>query len=124
MKITSENAAVFSANAKGAVSFYEENFGFKLMHKIDLTDDLAPLTAMYCMENESGVHVDVIQYTGLSTDMSGFRVNVNNFEDAFTTFTMLGYTVDFGPAIIESATSAYISRNGADPILLMQHIQK
>ena len=124
MKVTSVNAALIGNDAAAVVAFYENNFGFKLMHRTDLSDGLAPLTAMFTLENEKGVSYDVIQLDGAAEEAAASRVNVDNFEDAFAAYAALGYAVAYGPAIIESATTALLSKSGAAPVLLMQLIRK
>ena len=124
MKVTSVNAALISGNAKDVVRFYEENFGFKVMHTIELGASVAPLSAMFCMESADGDHIDVIQNDSDAADASALRVNVDYFEEAFSAYEKLGFTVTYGPALIESSTSALITKNGAAPVLLMQHIRK
>lgn len=124
MKVTSINAALIGSNANAVIAFYEDNFGFKVMHRTDLIDGLAPLAAMFTLENEKGVTYDVIQLDSAVEEAVASRVNVDNFEDAFAAYAALGYAVAYGPAIIESATTALLCKNGAAPVLLMQHIQK
>lgn len=124
MKATSVNAAVFSSGAESVIRFYEENFGFKVIHKTELNGGLAPLAFMASMEGENGGRIDVIQHDGAASDANGLRINTDYFEEAVAAYGKLGYSISCGPAIADSAMTALLTKDGGAPVLLIQHIQK
>ena len=124
MKATSVNAAVFSSGAEGVIRFYEEDFGFKVIHKTELSGGLAPLSFMASMEGENGDRLDVIQLDGAASDVNGLRINTDYFEDAVAAYGKLGYSAAYGPAIADSAMTVLLTKDGGAPVLLIQHIQK
>ncbi len=122
MKITSVNAALFRNDETDIVNTYEKELDMTVKHMTVFGADLAPLSAMFTLGNNSGATIDVIQFTG--EDVNGMRVNVDHFEDGFAAFKRLGYKTVNGPALADSKFTALLTKEGCAPVLLVQHISK
>lgn len=122
MKITSFNPFIATKDAAAVIQLFEQ-LGFEKAHiKANLYLDDATVVRM---KDANGYCVDVTQVDGMERDMTGIRMNVDNFEEAYDFLTARGFTVD-EEEISGTATSRFaLMRSPSGFILnIVKHVRK
>ena len=79
------------------------------------------------MKHENGYHVDVLALDrDIPRDMTGIRINVDDFDEAYALFTARGFEIAPGDSIVDlgfAKTVIMVAPSGF-MVSLMQHIKK
>ena len=125
MKITGFNPIIASSKAEEIVKVFEE-LGFEKRHSPVLTSATGT-AAVTRMKHENGYHVDVLALDrDIPRDMTGIRINVDDFDEAYELFTSRGFAIAPGDSIVDlgfAKTVIMVAPSGF-MISLMQHIKK
>lgn len=89
MKITTFNLLIVSKDADKIISLFEE-LGFEKRHTptVDAGDRKVTRTRM---KDANGFYVDISKVETISCDMTGIRMNVDNFREAYDLLTAHGF---------------------------------
>ena len=125
MKITGFNPIIASSKAEEIVKVFEA-LGFEKRHTPVVTS--ATGTAVVTrMKHENGYHVDVLALDrDIPRDMTGIRINVDDFDEAYAVFTARGFEIAPGDSIVDlgfAKTVIMVAPSGF-MVSLMQHIKK
>ena len=103
MKITSFNPQIFTKNSGPIVDLFEE-LGFEKRHDQEGIGELN--VEGIRMKNPDGFYLDIsCPDTDLPRDMTGIRMNVDDFDEAYRLLTDHGFTNVYGDATVDTATS-------------------
>ena len=126
MKITGFNPMIASKNAEEIVKLFEE-LGFEKRHTPTVT--AGPGTAFVTrMKYEDSFPVDILapEDVDFLKDITGIRINVDDFDEAYNFFTAHGFQIAPGDSISDigfAKTVIMVSPSGFI-ISLMHHIRK
>ncbi len=123
MKITSINPVIISAYADQIISFYEKNFGFRVIHRGSLISTTNPVETVRVLENKDGHRLDIIRLDSKTATEHGLRINVDDFEEALALYKAEGFSIMYGPTVTETSKRVLLSKHGDAPLLLMQHLK-
>lgn len=123
MKITSINPVIISADADEIISFYEKNFGFRVIHKGSLISTANPTETIRVLENEDGHRLDVIRLDSKTSTEHGLRINVDDFDEALSIYKAEGFSIMSGPVVSNTSKRVLITKRNGAPLLLMQHLK-
>lgn len=124
MKITSMYPTILTPDPEGVIAFYEKNFNFRIKHQgIAVHPGETTTEKVYCLEDEKGIRFDVVSYSGYTTAIHGMRINVDNFEEALEVYHKEGFIEISDLDVSQHSKRILISKNGSEPILLMQHLK-
>lgn len=123
MKITTFDPMITSANAGDIIKLFEE-LGFVKTHQPTTALETNDVTDTR-MKNESGFHVDIVQWDGLPQDVTLIRMNVDNFDEAYKILTAHGFKNTRGDDTLDtkSAKLATMVSPSGFMISLIQHIK-
>ena len=123
MKITTFDPLIVSPKAADAIKVFEA-LGFEKAH--------APVTQTETGENHTvrmkdtnGFHVDVSQVDSFPQDVTMIRMNVDDFEEAYSILTDHGFTNTRGDGTLDtkSAKEATMVSPSGFRIALVKHIK-
>ena len=124
MKITSFNPLIVTARSKNIIELFEK-LGFERRHtkggiEIETRDN-----TVFRMKDENGFHVDVI-YDGLfSRDVTGIRMNVDDFDEAYDLLVSHGFKKCVSEVINTSSSKFILLESPSGFIVnLVQHIKE
>lgn len=126
MKITSFNPLIVTNHADEITSLFEA-LGFETVHKPSDVSSSGNSFNDFRMRDPNGFHVDI---TGMSVpfpqDMTGIRMNVDDFEEAYQLLTEHGFKpADGRPVTItESVKAQRMVAPSGFSISLIQHIRE
>ncbi len=125
MKITTFNPIIITKEIESTVALFEA-LGFEKRHAPGGTSATGNEYTDYRMTDASGFHVDVA-YTGaeLPRDITGIRINVDDFNEAYELLTQKGFkSVNGRPATeTESSKGVLLFSPSGVGIVLAQHIK-
>ena len=124
MKITTFNPQIITKNAGAAVKFFEE-LGFEKTHTKKAIGELDVIGIR--MKNADGFYVDISQVENIPVDaITGIRMNVDNFDEAFELLTARGFKSFYGDKTADTPTSksAIMIAPCGYTINLVEHIKK
>ena len=113
--------AIVCKDAEMIAKFYEDNFGFKVAHKLSSLTGEKEEDAIWVMENEAGIRFDIINMD-LPFSIS-IRVNVDDFDEALKFYKAEGFVENCAPVCGKSSKRVLLSKFDQTPILLIQHIK-
>ena len=124
MRITGINPIIASSKAEEAVSLFTA-LGFEKQHNPVVTSATGTASVSR-MKHENGYHVDILDLDrDMPQDMTGIRINVDDFDEAYKLFTANGFEIAPGDNIVDlgfAKTVIMVSPSGFI-VSLMQHIK-
>ena len=124
MKITTFDPMIASPRAEEVINLFEE-LGFVKQHTPVVTSALGT-AAVTRLKHENGYHVDILAPDrALPRDITAIRMNVDDFDEAYTMLTARGFEIVPGDDIVDlgfAKTVIIVSPSGF-MISLMQHIK-
>ena len=122
MKITSFNPLILTKNAEDIINLFEA-LCFEVKHRNDNIKDREGITAVR-MKHEKGYHVDIVQSDAFDKDRMTIRINVDNFEEAYSFFEEHGFRpYTEKPANTKSSKSISMIAPNGFWISICQHIK-
>ena len=125
MKVTGFNPVIISTKAEEVIRLFKE-LGFEKRHTPVVTSGIGT-SAVTRMKHENGYHVDILAPDkALPQDMTGIRMNVDDFDEAYELLTARGFVIAPGESIVDLGFAKMVimlSPTGFT-INLMQHIKK
>ena len=124
MKITSFNPLIITPKADDTIELFEA-LGFERRHTTESDTELTAYTSVR-MKNADGFHVDITEDTRVPQTMTAIRMNVDDFDEAYTLLTAHGFINTLGDKIADNGSSKatmMMSPSGF-AISLIQHIKK
>ena len=124
MKITGFNPIIASTKGEETVKLFE-SLGFEKTHT-PVVSSATGTSAVTRMKHVNGYHVDILDLDrDIPQDMTGIRINVDDFDEAFELFSTHGFQIAPGDNIVDlgfAKTVIMVSPSGF-LISLMQHIK-
>ena len=102
MKITAFNPLIVSKDAEAITELFEA-LGFEKRHSLDANSGETDFTSVR-MKNAEGFYVDVAGVP-VPQDMTLIRINVDDFDEAFSFFTAIGFKTPENGKIVETKTN-------------------
>ena len=125
MKITGFNPIIASNKAEEIVKLFEA-LDFSKTHAPVVSSDTGTAVVTR-MKHPDGYHVDVLALDRvIPQDLTGIRINVDNFDEAYQLLTTRGFAIAPGDNIVDlgfAKTVILVSPSGCI-ISLMQHIKE
>ncbi len=122
MKVTGMFPTVLCKNSEELIKFASEKFGFHIEHAPHAIISEKQTDRANIMKNENGVRFDIIQFD-VDTPVSGFCINVDDFEEALAIFKEDGYKQMVEPITVDNAKKVLLKKADNIPILLIQHLK-
>ena len=123
MKITTFNPMILSPKADELIRFFEE-LGFEKRHAPTVESGKSMVTSTR-MKNPDGFCIDIAGVDSLPQDVPIIRMNVDDFEEAYSMLIAKGFTHASGQ-VVETATnkSALLTAPSGFRFDLCQHIKE
>ena len=123
MKITTFNPMILSPKADELIRFFEE-LGFEKRHAPTVESGKSMVTSTR-MKNPDGFCIDIAGVDSLPQDVPIIRMNVDDFEEAYSMLIAKGFT-HAGGQVVETATnkSALLTAPSGFRFDLCQHIKE
>ncbi|MCR4863056.1 MAG: hypothetical protein K5884_10670 [Ruminococcus sp.] len=102
MKITAFNPLIVTKDAENVIKLFE-TLGFEKRHSLDANSGETDFTSVR-MKNAEGFYVDVANVP-VEKDMTLIRINVDDFDEAFSFFTARGFKTPENGKIVETKTN-------------------
>ena len=123
MKITSFNPLVIAKDTQAIVEVFEA-LGFKRRHfskEIENREDLSSIR----MKDANGFYVDVTQNEKVPQTITGIRMNVDNFDEAYEFLKSKGFVNTRGDKVTDtgSAKATMMASPSGFMISLIEHIK-
>ena len=100
MKFTSFNPMIITRDAEAAIALFEE-LGFERRHTKDgFLEDVSAVR----MKDAGGFHVDIVQ-APVDRDLTGIRMNVDDFDEAYEFLVSRGFRSHDGHKPTETGSS-------------------
>ena len=124
MKITTFDPLIVSPKAADAIKVFEA-LGFEKTHA-PVTETETGENHTVRMKDANGFHVDVSQVDSFQQDVTYIRMNVDDFEEAYSILTAHGFTNTRGDGTLDtkSAKEATMVSPSGFRIALVKHIKK
>ena len=125
MKITGFNPLIVTKNAEPIVKVYEE-LGFEVRHNLKASTGTQGIKSIR-MKDGNGFYVDISEIENYSApqDMTLFRMNVDDFEEAYNFLKSKGFVNPRGDDTVDTKTnkSAMLRSPSGFAFDLCQHIK-
>ena len=99
MKITSFNPLIITPKAEDIIAVFEE-LGFEKRHTTESDTEIAAYSSVR-MKNADGFHVDITENARVPQTMTGIRMNVDNFDEAYEYLKFSGFVNTKGDQIAD-----------------------
>ena len=123
MKITTFNPLIFTRDAKPLIELFEA-LGFeRTQTKKGINNEN---TTNFRMKNADGFHVDITQTDQIQSDRCSIRMNVDNYDEAFTLLKEHGFEnyQDLGAVDTGSSTLTIMKSPTGASINISEHKKK
>ena len=90
MKITSFNPLIATAHSDSIIKLFEE-LGFERRHTKEGIEIEDKDNAVFRMKDANGFYLDVTQEASIQRDITGIRINVDDFDEAYNLFISHGF---------------------------------
>ena len=123
MKITSFNPLIATAHSDDIVKLFEE-LGFERRHTkkgIDIEDKD---NTVFRMKDANGFYLDVTQEASIQRDITGIRINVDDFDEAYNLLVSHGFEQFMEQGTISTPSSKFVLLKSTSGFVinLVQHI--
>ena len=125
MKITSFNPLIATAHYGSIVKLFEE-LGFERRHTKEGIEIEDRDNTVLRMKDENGFYLDVVQDNSFTKDITGIRINVDDFDEAYNLFILHGFEkyVEAGTSSTSSSKFVLLKSPSGFVVNLVQHIAK
>ena len=125
MKITSFNPLIATANSDSIVKLFEE-LGFERRHTKEGIEIEDRDNTVLRMKDENGFYLDVVQDNTFTSDITGIRINVDDFDEAYNLFISYGFEKYMEAGTISTSSSKFVLLKSPSGFVvnLVQHIAK
>lgn len=122
MKITTFNPMLLTPQSGDVIRIFEE-LGFKKTNSPSMDSDIGEVTLNH-LRHSDGFDIDIASVQIIPQDMTLIRMNVDNFEEAYSTLTAHGFKNSQGDKVTrtESSIAATMVSPSGLIIDLIQHI--
>ena len=107
MKITSFNPLIATAHSDEVIKTFEA-LGFERRHTKEGVEIEDRDNTIVRMKDGNGFYLDVVQDGDLSRDISGIRINVDDFDEAYDLFASRGFEQLVEEGAISTSSSKFI----------------
>ena len=105
MKITGFNPMIVTKDIESVTAIFEA-LGFEKHHNPTGTSAVGNAYTSYRLTDENGFHVDVSTSAAhMNQDLTGIRINVDNFEEAYDFLTAHGFMNGQNGTVTETETT-------------------
>ncbi len=125
MKITTFNPFIASSQPENVIKIFEE-LGFEKHHTKEGIEIADRKDTVFRMKDANGFYLDVLKSTeNISRDISGIRINVDNFDEAYTMLLNKGFKNIYKDETVDTKTSksAMLESPTGVNIALIQHLK-
>ena len=124
MKITGFSPLILTTDPENTIKLFEE-LGFEKSHTKDDLEGREDIVGVR-MKDSNGFHVDIVHSNWTKQDMVTIRINVDDFDEAYTLLLSHGFKNIYGDKTNDtgSAKSAMMVSPTGFGINLVQHIKK
>jgi hypothetical protein len=125
MKNTSFNPLIATAHSDSIVKLFEE-LGFERRHAKEGIEIEDRDNTVFRMKDANGFYLDVTQDNSISRDITGIRINVDDFDEAYNLFISHGFEkfVEMGTISTSSSKFVLLKSPSGFVVNLVQHIAK
>ena len=125
MKITSFNPLIATAHSDSIIKLFEE-LGFERRHTKEGIEIEDKDNVVFRMKDANGFYLDVTQEASIQRDITGIRINVDDFDEAYNLFILHGFEKFAEAGTISTSSSKYILLKSPSGFVvnLVQHIAK
>ena len=128
MKITTFNPEIITSESESVVKLFEE-LGFEKKHNpvVDTVVNAEEnAVSRIRMKDDNGFHVDIVEIKSVPQTITGIRINVDNFEEAYDLLTEHGFKLAPGVEVLTLPTAkiAFMVSPSGYIIDLFHHIKK
>ena len=107
MKITSFNPLIATAHSDDVVKTFEE-LGFERRHTKEGVEIEDRDNTVFRMKDANGFYLDIVQDDALSKDITGIRINVDDFDEAYNLFVSNGFEKYLEEGAINTPSSKFV----------------
>jgi hypothetical protein len=125
MKITSFNPLIATAHCDSIVKLFEE-LGFERRHTKDGIEIEDRDNTVFRMKDANDFYLDITQDNSISRDITGIRINVDDFDEAYKLFISHGFENYLEKGTISTPSSKFVLLKSPSGFVinLVQHIAK
>ena len=125
MIITSFNPLIATAHCDSIVKLFEE-LGFERRHAKEGIEIEDRGNTVFRMKDANGFYLDVTQDNSISRDITGIRINVDDFDEAYNLFISHGFEKYVEAGTISTSSSKFVLLKSPSGFVvnLVQHITK
>jgi hypothetical protein len=125
MKITSFNPLIATAHSDSIIKLFEE-LGFERRHTKEGIEIEDKDNAVFRMKDANGFYLDVTQEASIQRDITGIRINVDDFDEAYNLFISHGFEKYVEEGVIDTPSSKFVLLKSPSGFVinLVQHITK
>ena len=124
MKITSFNPLIATAHSEDIMKVFEE-LGFERRHTKGGVEVEDRDNTVYRMKDANGFHLDIVQEGTITKDITGIRINVDDFDEAYDLFASHGFEKFVEDGMIDTSSSKFMLLKSPSGFVinLVQHIK-
>ena len=124
MKITSFNPLIVTAHPEDLIKFFEE-LGFERRHTKEGIGINGIDNSVFRLKNANGFSLDIVHNGTLPSDLTGIRINVDDFDEAYKLFKAQGFEEYVNDGTINTASSKFVLLKSPSGFIinLIQHIK-
>jgi hypothetical protein len=125
MKITSFCPFIATSHAHELIRLFGE-LGFERRHTKEGIEIARREDTVIRMKDANGFYVDILQPEGgLDSDMTGIRMNVDDFDEAYRMLREHGFKNVYGEETVETKTSKAAMMNSPSgfSVCIIQHVK-
>lgn len=125
MKITSFNPLIATAHSDDIVKLFEE-LGFERRHTKRGVEIEEKDNTVFRMKDANDFNLDVTQADSIARDITGIRINVDDFDEAYKLLTSHGFEklLEEGTKSTSSSKFVLLKAPSGFVINLVQHVVK
>ena len=124
MKITSFNPLIVTSHPEDLIKFFEE-LGFERRHTKEGIGVNGIDNSVYRLKDANGFLLDIVHNGALPNDLTGIRINVDDFDAAYKLFKSQGFEEYLKDGTINTASSKFVLLKSPTGFIinLIQHIK-
>ena len=107
MKITSFNPLIATAHSEDVLKIFEE-LGFEKRHTKEGVGSEDNDNTVFRLKDGNGFCLDVVQNGAITRDISGIRINVDDFDEAYELLVSRGFENYMDEGITSTPSSKFV----------------
>ena len=122
MQITTFNPMILSKDAEAVIALFEE-LGFEKKHAPTVDTGKSMVTSTR-MKDANGFYLDVTQEASIQRDITGIRISVDDFDEAYNLLVSHGFEQFMEQGTISTPSSKFVLLKSPSGFVinLVQHI--